>query len=139
MKTPLAVIVGAGVAGLAAAWWLQHIGWRTIIVERSESLRDSGYMIGLSGPGYDTVTRMGLLPPLQSVSYEINENVYRDRRGRKFFVCAIGIFYAGYPTSRSADRIWSALCAMRSVSIRRSALAHPSPILYKRLIWCQSA
>ncbi|PZA13779.1 2-polyprenyl-6-methoxyphenol hydroxylase [Rhodopseudomonas palustris] len=83
MKTPLAVIVGAGVAGLAAAWWLQRIGWRTLIVERSGSLRDSGYMIGLSGPGYDAVTRMGLLPLLQSASYEINENVYRDRHGKE--------------------------------------------------------
>lgn len=97
MKTPLALIVGAGVAGLAAAWWLQRIGWRTIIVERSESLRDGGYMIGLSGPGYDTVARMGLLPRLQSASYEINENVYRDRRGKEILRLRYRDFLRGLP------------------------------------------
>lgn len=97
MKTPLAVIAGAGVAGLAAAWWLQRTGWRTIIVERSESLRDSGYMIGLSGPGYDAITRMGLLPRLQSVSYEINENVYRDRHGKEILRLRYRDFLRGLP------------------------------------------
>ena len=40
-------------------------------------------MLGLSGPGYETAGRMGVLSALQNVSYAINENVYRDRRGRE--------------------------------------------------------
>lgn len=83
MSRPFAIIVGAGVAGLSAAWWLNHIGWRTLVVERAADLRDGGYMLGLSGPGYQTALRMGLVPALQAVSYEINENVYRDSRGRE--------------------------------------------------------
>lgn len=83
MNRPLALISGGGVAGLAAAWWLQHIGWRVVIVERSSTLREGGYMLGLSGPGYETIARMGLLPQLRAVSYEINENVYRDRHGNE--------------------------------------------------------
>lgn len=115
MKTPLAVIVGAGVAGLAAAWWLQHIGWRTIIVERFEGLRDSGYMIGLSGPGYDTVTRMDLLPLLQSVSYEINENVYRDRRGKEILRLRYRDFLRGLP--------YLAIRRLDLVSVMRDAIS----------------
>ncbi|MFT4119821.1 FAD-dependent monooxygenase [Bradyrhizobium sp.] len=83
MSRPLAVIIGAGVAGMSAAWWLGRSGWRSIVVERAEDLRDGGYMMGISGPGYETAGRMGLIPPLEKVSYAINENVYRDRRGRE--------------------------------------------------------
>lgn len=83
MTKPLAVIVGAGVAGLAAAWWLDKAGWQCLIIERSASLRDNGYMLGLSGLGYETLERMGLKPTLETHAYDIDENVYKDSRGRE--------------------------------------------------------
>lgn len=83
MTRPLAVIVGAGVAGLAAAWWLDKAGWSSLIVERSESLRENGYMLGLSGLGFETLKRMGLHDRLAAVAYDIDENVYKDSRGRE--------------------------------------------------------
>jgi 2-polyprenyl-6-methoxyphenol hydroxylase-like FAD-dependent oxidoreductase len=83
MTKPLAVINGAGVAGLAAAWWLDKAGWQSIIIERAESLRENGYMLGLSGLGYETADRMGLLATLRSASYTINENVYKDSKGKE--------------------------------------------------------
>ncbi|MCQ9147720.1 FAD-dependent monooxygenase [Ochrobactrum sp. BTU2] len=83
MTRPLAVIVGAGVAGLAAAWWLDKAGWRSLVVERATELRQNGYMLGLSGLGFDTIGRMGLFEKLEAVSYRIDENVYMDRRGRE--------------------------------------------------------
>lgn len=83
MSQKCAIVIGAGVAGLSAAWWLHRIGWRPIVVERAPALRDTGYMIGLSGPGHDTAGRMGLHGRLESVAYAIHENVYRDRNGRE--------------------------------------------------------
>jgi 2-polyprenyl-6-methoxyphenol hydroxylase-like FAD-dependent oxidoreductase len=83
MTRPVALVIGAGVAGLSAAWWLQKIDWRVIVVERAADLRGGGYMMGLSGPGYGAAARMGLVPTLRAASYEIDENVYRDRRGRE--------------------------------------------------------
>lgn len=80
---PLAVIMGAGVAGLSCAWWLTGAGWRVIVAERAPHLRDGGYMMGLSGPGLYTARRMGLVPALRAAEREIGENVYRDRRGRE--------------------------------------------------------
>ncbi|MEW9612826.1 FAD-dependent monooxygenase [Shinella sp. S4-D37] len=77
------MIVGAGVAGLAAAWWLDKVGWRSLVVERAPGLRQNGYMLGLSGPGFETVGRMGLLDKLEAASYRIDENVYRDSSGRE--------------------------------------------------------
>ncbi|OZI34228.1 2-polyprenyl-6-methoxyphenol hydroxylase [Bordetella genomosp. 10] len=81
--SPLAVIAGAGVAGLSSAWWLSQAGWRVVLAERATHLRDGGYMMGLSGPGLYTARRMGLVPALRAVEREIGENVYRDRRGRE--------------------------------------------------------
>lgn len=83
MTRPLAVIVGAGVAGLAAAWWLDKAGWRSLVIERATELRQNGYMLGLSGLGFETVGRMGLIETLEAASYRIDENVYKDSKGRE--------------------------------------------------------
>jgi 2-polyprenyl-6-methoxyphenol hydroxylase-like FAD-dependent oxidoreductase len=83
MSPRQAVIIGAGVAGLSAAWWLHRIGWRVVVVERASHLRDAGYMMGLSGPGLQTAGEMGLLPRLETVARAIDENIYRDRHGRE--------------------------------------------------------
>ena len=83
MSRPFAVIIGAGVAGMSAAWWLGKSGWRSLVIERAKDLRDGGYMLGLSGPGYETAGRMGVTSSLEESSYDINENVYRDRNGRE--------------------------------------------------------
>lgn len=78
------LICGAGVAGLAAAWWLQRAGWRVVVVEQGADLRDGGHMMGLSGPGLATVRRMGLVPSLQQEAYaDTGQHIYRDRRGRE--------------------------------------------------------
>lgn len=83
MTRPLALIIGAGVAGLSAAWWLDKAGWRSLIVERAPSLRENGYMLGLSGLGFETAGRMGLHDKLQASAYTIDENVYKDSRGKE--------------------------------------------------------
>jgi 2-polyprenyl-6-methoxyphenol hydroxylase-like FAD-dependent oxidoreductase len=78
-----AVIAGAGVAGLTAAICLHRIGWTPIVVERAADLRGGGYVMGLSGPGYDAAEQLGILSRLQDVAREIDENTYKDRRGRE--------------------------------------------------------
>jgi 2-polyprenyl-6-methoxyphenol hydroxylase-like FAD-dependent oxidoreductase len=59
-----AIVVGAGIAGLAAALRLHRAGWRAVVVERAPERRSSGYMLNLIGGGYDAVERLGLLPAL---------------------------------------------------------------------------
>lgn len=82
MRARSALIVGGGVAGLSAAWWLGRSGWQVTVLEKAPDLRSDGYMIGLSGPGYEAARAMGLLPALTQRSREVNENVYYDRQGR---------------------------------------------------------
>lgn len=78
-----ALIVGAGIGGLCAAWWLARIGWTVTVVERAPDLRTDGYVLGLSGPGYEVARRMGILAALKARSREVDENVYLDRAGRE--------------------------------------------------------
>lgn len=77
-----ALIVGGGVAGLAAAWWLAEAGWQPLVVERAPDLRADGYMLSVSGPGYEAARRMGLLPALSQRACSIHENIILGRDGR---------------------------------------------------------
>ena len=83
MTHKTALIIGAGVAGLSAAWWLRKVGRRSIEIERAPDLRTAGHMLGLSGPGLEVAKRMGIEPQLQANACIINENIYRDRKGRE--------------------------------------------------------
>lgn len=77
-----AVIVGAGIAGLATAVNLVDAGWEVEILERSGGPRASGYMMDFFGPGYDAAEKMGVLPDLQARAYCVDEVSYIDSTGR---------------------------------------------------------
>ncbi len=66
-----AIIAGAGIAGLAAAYELGRKGWYVTVLERAEALRDGGYMIDFFGPGYDAAEENGLLGKLAQHAHDI--------------------------------------------------------------------
>jgi 2-polyprenyl-6-methoxyphenol hydroxylase-like FAD-dependent oxidoreductase len=68
-----AVISGAGIAGPAAAFWLNAAGWKTTIVERAPALRTNGYVIDFWGLGFDLAERMGLRSEIERVGYHVRE------------------------------------------------------------------
>lgn len=78
-----AVICGAGIAGLALAQRLNAHGWDVVVVEKASGPRQQGYMIDFFGPGYDAAERMGVLPRLAELGYEIEEASYLDEAGRR--------------------------------------------------------
>lgn len=80
-----AVIVGAGIAGLAAALRLGRDGWRTVVVERAPARRSSGYMVNLIGPGYDAAERLGLLTALSAYDLGLFTTVLVRADGRPKF------------------------------------------------------
>lgn len=78
-----AMIVGAGIAGLATAWWFERIGWEVQLVERSPEFRTGGYMIDFFGPGHEVAERMGLLPELERHRARVSSVTAVDERGRR--------------------------------------------------------
>ncbi|WP_016698796.1 FAD-dependent monooxygenase [Actinoalloteichus spitiensis] len=80
-----AVVVGAGIAGLAAATRLRHIGWDVLVVERSPTRRSSGYLVNLTGPGYDAAERLGILPALGARDLGFLTSVLIRADGRRTF------------------------------------------------------
>lgn len=83
MTKPLALIAGAGIAGLSAAWWLDNAGWECIVIERAPEIRDGGYLITISGPGYQTIKKMGLLDRLAKLSQTFDCNIISDNNGKE--------------------------------------------------------
>ncbi|SDT09274.1 FAD-dependent monooxygenase [Microlunatus soli] len=77
------LICGAGIAGLALANRLAVRGFQVVLLERSRVPREQGYMIDFFGPGYDAIEAMGLLPAVSAISYDLDEAVLLDDRGRR--------------------------------------------------------
>jgi 2-polyprenyl-6-methoxyphenol hydroxylase-like FAD-dependent oxidoreductase len=92
--TRKAVICGAGIAGLAAAWWLERDGWQVELVERAAGPRDEGYMIDFFGAGYDVAERMGLSPRLAEIQTSIQTVQYVQPNGRALGTLSYGRFVA---------------------------------------------
>lgn len=75
------LIVGGGPAGLSLAYWLVKDGHTPIIVEKASTIRTAGYMIDLTGTGYDLTKRMGIINPLKQVAYPVKQVLYKNARG----------------------------------------------------------
>src|SRR6202051_2994045 len=73
-----AIICGAGIAGISAAWWLEMFGWEVVLLERAENLRAQGYMIDFFGPGCEAVERMCLFAKLEEVRYRVPKVVWMN-------------------------------------------------------------
>ncbi|KPM42799.1 hypothetical protein AK830_g3732 [Neonectria ditissima] len=80
---PKALIVGAGIAGLSAAWWLDKAGWTSTLIDKAPAIRDGGYMVGLTGLCINTIKEMNLDDQLGAISYTFDENVIRDNKGKE--------------------------------------------------------
>ncbi|GAA3675704.1 FAD-dependent monooxygenase [Arthrobacter ginkgonis] len=77
-----AVVVGAGIAGLAAAGQLADRGWETTVLEQAPGPRTGGYMIDFFGPGFAAAEAMGALAELRRRGHVYGSVRYVDRSGR---------------------------------------------------------
>lgn len=103
------LISGAGIAGPALAYWLDHYGIESTIVERAPRLRTGGYIIDFWGAGFDVADRMNLLEEVQRKGYRVESVQVVDRTGKRV---------AGFPASVLAEATGG-----RYVSIPRGDLA----------------
>ncbi len=83
-RTPKkALIVGAGITGLATAIRLRQIGWEPVLIERAPERRKGGYFIMLFGTGAAAAQRLGALDAIGTrggpdvTTYEIDRQGHR--------------------------------------------------------------
>lgn len=60
MHARRAVVSGASIAGLSAAYWLSRTGWEVVVLERAEAFRDGGQNVDVRGVAHQVLDRMGL-------------------------------------------------------------------------------
>ncbi|WP_433425591.1 FAD-dependent monooxygenase [Microtetraspora malaysiensis] len=80
-----AIIIGAGIAGLATALRLHQIGWDSLIVERAPQRRGGGYAVTFGGIGYDAAERLGIVDDLRAKAFDTTELVYHKSDGSRRF------------------------------------------------------
>ncbi len=103
------IINGVGIAGPTLAYWLRKAGHEVLLVEESSQLRSGGYVIDFWGVGYDIAEKMGLVPRIRELGYQVREVRFVDRHGRQ---CG------GFSTD-----VFSRMTNGRFTSVRRSDLA----------------
>lgn len=94
------LISGGGIAGLALAFGLHRYGHEPLVVERSQNLRDEGYMIDFFGPGYDASEKMGLLSEIEEIHYQIPRLSFVDAAGKE----RLAVSYAALRKNLFNDR-----------------------------------
>ncbi|KFG86049.1 hypothetical protein MANI_018997 [Metarhizium anisopliae] len=82
MPAPKVLIVGAGIAGPALAFWLARIGCDTTVVERDAALRDTGQQVDLRGQGIVLMRKMGIEAAVRAVLCDEPGMQIVDRSGR---------------------------------------------------------
>jgi 2-polyprenyl-6-methoxyphenol hydroxylase-like FAD-dependent oxidoreductase len=102
-------INGMGVAGPVLAYWLRRAGHDVLLIEQAPALREGGYIIDFWGIGYDIAEKMGLVPRIRELGYQVREVRFVDARGRT---------RGGFPVE-----IFTRLTRDRFTSLRRSDLS----------------
>lgn len=80
-KKQRALISGAGIAGLTAAYWLVQIGWDVVVLEKASALREGEFAIDFAGTGWDVAIAMGLDNELKKRQLELNTLAFKTNKG----------------------------------------------------------
>jgi 2-polyprenyl-6-methoxyphenol hydroxylase-like FAD-dependent oxidoreductase len=105
-------ISGAGVAGPTLAYWLERFGHEPVLIEKAPAPRKGGYIIDFWGAGYDVAERMGILPELRALGYQVQEIRFVDEDDRvagEFPADVFGLVAKGRMTSLQRSDLAAAI------------------------------
>ncbi|MYW04931.1 FAD-dependent monooxygenase [Streptomyces sp. SID3343] len=82
VRTKRALVVGAGISGMATALRLQQIGWEPLLVERAPGRRTGGYFTVFMGDGFEPAKRLGIFGSIRDRANPNARFLEMDRRGK---------------------------------------------------------
>jgi len=83
MPSRSVLILGAGIAGPALAYWLARHGYRPTVVEQARELRSGGSAVVVKEPATAVAERMGILGQLREVATSAGSLALLDASGRQ--------------------------------------------------------
>lgn len=118
---PTVLVSGAGVAGLATAWWLRHYGFPVTVVEKAPLLRDGGHAVDIRGVALEVVKAMGLHDTLQAQRTRLRGLSMLDRQGEPVSVDDSRTFSGGKLDSADIELFRDILCRVLADAVGASA------------------
>jgi 2-polyprenyl-6-methoxyphenol hydroxylase-like FAD-dependent oxidoreductase len=101
------IINGVGIAGPTLAYWLRKAGHEVVLVEAAPQLRTGGYVIDFGLVGYDIAEKMGVIPRLRELGYQVRELRFVDGQGRTSASISVDslarLTHGRYTTLRRSD------------------------------------
>ncbi len=94
MSSKKVLISGAGVGGLTLAYFLLKNGYKPVIIEKADSLRDGGYMIDFFSSGISVAEKMGIINQLKAKNHGSNIIIQQNEKGIKQFILNMSGFRA---------------------------------------------
>jgi 2-polyprenyl-6-methoxyphenol hydroxylase-like FAD-dependent oxidoreductase len=95
MRNTRILISGAGIAGLAQAYWLDRHGFDVTVVERAAEPRPGGQAIDVRGPALTVAERMGILPGLRRFKTDMRGSSAVDAAGNELYSSTERTFSGG--------------------------------------------
>ncbi|SAK60939.1 6-hydroxynicotinate 3-monooxygenase [Caballeronia temeraria] len=106
------LISGAGVAGLAAAFWLDRAGFDVTLVERSDGFRRGGQAIDIRGVALDVMRAMGLLDDARALRTQLKGMSMLDADGNEIHRTEERTYSAGRLDSTDIEIFRDDLCEL---------------------------
>lgn len=106
------LISGAGVAGLALAYWLDRAGYGTTLVERTPAFRQGGQAVDIRGVALEVVDAMGILADVRALRTRLKGMSMLDADGKEVHRTEERTFSAGRLDSPDVEIFRDDLCAL---------------------------